>query len=800
MPLCGDSQTFRRVLYSTATISAIRPADSGSPLLKKKRKTMAFVVHEIDNLPESPPAVFLRSSKYPPNDIAGVVTTEIGLWEVDKNVGGLFTLSYWKSLFNRRKDYNIILHQKDPVTSNGQSFLLHATDKLEVSKDAFDQVCDTLRPLVDDCTLLLTEELLEEIILPEPKMASELAHHLVEVMESNPGAHTDWVKVLQALVLAAIGTDGDDDDEIVEKLLSKTDVKVADRHGNTALHLAKSASNVKRVVKKATEKMSEEDRKKMLNQPNREGKAPLHSAFEQNNPEVVRELVQAGAEFDTSTQDERGSNPFHMAAERGSAESIGVAHHRKDYFLQRESFDNPEKQRLLLALNSPNNKGYTPLMISVQKGYINSVVTFLQAGAHPDTKHRDSGNTALHYAAEQGNSDLVKALIAFGADIKIQNGRGQTPLDVAFISDAEGAKECSEILKYASEKMKEANDQVSDVFEPIPIPPNSVFLLSMDGGGTRGLLLTQTLIAIQSRMKELKPDCEPVHKYFDYVAGTSAGGLITLSIVCAGASLEAVRASLFKAGDEICALPPTFPDEVVARSAKETYGEDTMMTDIQKPRVIVPTVLADRNPPLLHLVCNYGEGRNEQKPPNQWKVWEASRATSAAPVYFPPFMKKFVDGGVMANNPTLDAMAEIFNEIEKEGNNAKLALVVSIGTGIPPSAEVEDVHIYVPNLTNPLKAIVNLPDTLSALGNFLNLLIAQATVSNGQEIVRTSAWCKSLGTQYYRLSPELDKVIDLTENDKKVLTDMMYQGSMYLLTKVKDIDMIARYLLSQSMK
>ena len=36
-------------------------------------------------------------------------------------------------------------------------------------------------------------------------------------------------------------------------------------------------------------------------------------------------------------------------------------------------------------------------------------------------------------------------------------------------------------------------------------------------------------------------------------------------------------------------------------------------------------------------------------------VWEAARASSAAPVYFHPFKEIYVDGGVMANNPTLDA-------------------------------------------------------------------------------------------------------------------------------------------------
>ena len=125
--------------------------------------------------------------------------------------------------------------------------------------------------------------------------------------------------------------------------------------------------------------------------------------------------------------------------------------------------------------------------------------------------------------------------------------------------------------------------------------------------------------------------------------------------------------------------------------------------------------------------------------------------------------------------------------------------MVSIGTGVPPPPpKVDDVGIFVPNLSNFFKALGNLPDTFSAVVNFLHLLISQATVSNGQETVRADAWCKSLGIPYYRLSVPLEKVIDLTESNKKVLTDMMYQGNKYLLDNAKDIDTIARYLLSRS--
>lgn len=41
-------------------------------------------------------------------------------------------------------------------------------------------------------------------------------------------------------------------------------------------------------------------------------------------------------------------------------------------------------------------------------------------------------------------------------------------------------------------------------------------------------------------------------------------------------------------------------------------------------------------------------------------VWRAARSSGAAPTYFRP-MGRFLDGGLLANNPTLDAMSEIHN-------------------------------------------------------------------------------------------------------------------------------------------
>jgi len=70
----------------------------------------------------------------------------------------------------------------------------------------------------------------------------------------------------------------------------------------------------------------------------------------------------------------------------------------------------------------------------------------------------------------------------------------------------------------------------------------------------------------------------------------------------------------------------------------------------------------------------------------------------------------------MANNPTLDAMAEIHNQEAKENSGRRLALVVSLGAGESPQIEHDKVSVNVPNLSN-LSAVKDLKDTVVGVTN-----------------------------------------------------------------------------------
>ncbi len=483
--------------------------------------------------PSSPPAVVIKQTLYLRMEIKDAISAEISLWRLNENVGSYFSLKYWESFFNWKQDnYSIVLKQIDSLSTNVFSYRLHYTTDLEEAKIAYNRICSTIAPLVHSCTLLLSKDLLKAVILQYPIKPSKLVKRISEEMAKQPNAHSDWVRVLHAVVFDAIQKDGDEAHDEVDCVLgggeTPFNAEATDDKGNTLLHLAQSGKHVSTIIK-ATK--SEEEKKKLVNQRNKDGHTPLHSAFKENKHEVVPHLIEAGADIEATAENEE--NGLHVAAKSGSAECIRTAHHCREEFLKKDSENNIEKNHFLNAMNAQDKHGHTPLVHAVCANFIDSTVVFLQAGALLDLKNSKTGDTALHYAAEMGYFPIVKALLAFGAEMEIKNNNGETPLMLASSSQVDGARESEKVLTEMIQLKKEAEAKMTKTFEPIEIPPNALFLLSMDGGGTRGLLLTQTLIAIHRRIKQIKPDCLPLHKYFDYIAGTSAGGLATLSIACA---------------------------------------------------------------------------------------------------------------------------------------------------------------------------------------------------------------------------------------------------------------------------
>jgi patatin-like phospholipase/acyl hydrolase len=212
-------------------------------------------------------------------------------------------------------------------------------------------------------------------------------------------------------------------------------------------------------------------------------------------------------------------------------------------------------------------------------------------------------------------------------------------------------------------------------------------VLSLDGGGIRGLIPSTLLAEIESRMGK------PISHCFDLIAGTSTGGILALGLTTPNEG----GAPRYSAQD-LCGLYRDFGEDIFASSLSrkvKTLGGLLHAKYSHKPlegvleRYFQDAKLKDALTPVL--ISSYDI---EKRAPFFFKSWrenrrhismmDAARATSAAPTFFEPHqvsvegkMRTLIDGGVFINNPAMSAYVEAKRLFPREDE----FMVVSIGTG-----------------------------------------------------------------------------------------------------------------------
>jgi len=207
-------------------------------------------------------------------------------------------------------------------------------------------------------------------------------------------------------------------------------------------------------------------------------------------------------------------------------------------------------------------------------------------------------------------------------------------------------------------------------------------ILSMDGGGIRGAATAEFLRCLEMATGKKVTDL------FDYFAGTSAGGLLALSMGGLGQTAEEASA-LFSHAYASRIMDKSILDRVMPMwsQIKPKYdgiGKREVLTEVLgdrrisesvKPTLVTAYSLAGRR---LATFKSHG-GKDARLNPLMVDIAEA---TSAAPLYFPAVRMNdtghyFIDGGIAANNPAMCAMAEAL----KMGYTQYDIQLVSIGTG-----------------------------------------------------------------------------------------------------------------------
>lgn len=282
------------------------------------------------------------------------------------------------------------------------------------------------------------------------------------------------------------------------------------------------------------------------------------------------------------------------------------------------------------------------------------------------------------------------------------------------------------------------------------------FILSLDGGGIRGVLTATALARLQQRC--------PFLERVDLLAGTSTGGILALGL--AKGMAPSAMSDLYRqegsrifgardlwdriAGPVDEAFRADYGMEALEAALKPHFGGLTL-GDLPK-RVLIPTFDVDApateetpaqwRPKFLH---NF-PGPNSD---GAVSVLEAALRTAAAPTYFPS-RGHYIDGGVVANNPSTCAIAKAI----KTGVALRDIHLLSVGTGYNPQ---------------------RIPGGSGDWGKLQWATTVLQMVLEGTSGMAKYQCQQLLGDRYHRIQVELEDVIEM--DDARQIDELVELGN-----------------------
>ncbi|XP_057468633.1 patatin-like protein 2 isoform X2 [Actinidia eriantha] len=257
---------------------------------------------------------------------------------------------------------------------------------------------------------------------------------------------------------------------------------------------------------------------------------------------------------------------------------------------------------------------------------------------------------------------------------------------------------------------------------PIQIQPptygNLITILSIDGGGIRGIIPATILAYLESQLQELDGEDARLADYFDVIAGTSTGGLVTAMLTAPDKNnrplfgARDIRQFYLDHGPKIFPqkwgilgsvrnilkplIGPKYNGKYLHGIIREKLGETRLHQTLTN--VVIPTFDIKHLQPTI-----FSTYEVKKSPYLDARLADICISTSAAPTYLPAYyfenqddkgnVREFnlIDGGVAANNPTLVAISEVTKQIFGENPDFfpikpmdyGRFLVISIGTGSP---------------------------------------------------------------------------------------------------------------------
>ncbi|XP_048442850.1 probable inactive patatin-like protein 9 [Pyrus x bretschneideri] len=235
-------------------------------------------------------------------------------------------------------------------------------------------------------------------------------------------------------------------------------------------------------------------------------------------------------------------------------------------------------------------------------------------------------------------------------------------------------------------------------------------ILSIDGGGTTGIVAGAALIHLEDQIRLKTGDSHAqIADYFDLVTGTGIGAVLAAMLVADDGSGR----PLFTARDAVNSVSQKNADlfklrvggvfhrrrmfsggsmeKALTELLTREDGKVLTLKDTCKP-LLVPCYDMKSSAPFVFSRADASESASFD-----FELWKVCRATSSTPGVFKPFSLRSVDGktscsavdgGLVMNNPTAAAVTHVLNNKRDfpSVNGVEDLLVLSLGNG-PLSGE-----------------------------------------------------------------------------------------------------------------
>lgn len=332
-------------------------------------------------------------------------------------------------------------------------------------------------------------------------------------------------------------------------------------------------------------------------------------------------------------------------------------------------------------------------------------------------------------------------------------------------------------------------------------------ILSIDGGGIRGIVAARMLERVERQLNQ------PLREYFDLITGTSTGALIAAGLMTGYSPSQLVDFYLHL-GAEIFPyaswfsprrLPlllmyglsaPKFSDQGLIRVVR-SLGLDVpigqLSPDVQlSTKLMITSYDTIRRSPVIFKSWRHEEWYAEVP------LWKACVCSAVAPTYFPAqrlivdtpegrLEFSLIDGGVGANNPVACGVAEAIRLLRSGQVKMKQSVssmdrivdeiqVLSLGTGaLGTSLPWQEVRGW-----GALQWAPRIVDVVVDAPADIHRYIAEQIVTKGEA---------EDGQTYLRLQPELDQKFGAIDKaNPAYLRKLLAQTDAYLATQTSQIN------------